>query len=164
MHTLVYIDKNQYKAGIEKIVSDTSNNYKKVCYISFSDPHNIVVEMLENINVNTSKFIVIDASTNVKTVQAISKTIFLINLDSLFEVYTFLTNLIKKEGVNAIILDSISILIFKHGKLHLKEMLSKLLLGVGASGCDTFNMAYKQHMNHEIIRHLSPFIGRSLVL
>lgn len=164
MHTLVFVDRKGYRSGIEKIVGDASNNYSKVCYISFNDPYHIVIEMLKTVKVDTGKFIVIDASSNVKETKVISKTTYVTNIDSLFNVYLFLGNLIKKESINAILLDSISILIYKHNPELLKKMLSNLLLEVGAVGCDSFVLALKEHTNHELLRHLNPFISRNLIL
>jgi hypothetical protein len=164
MHSLVLINREEYRSGVEKIAVDASNNYGRVCYISFNDPHHIVIEMLKNIEADENKFIVIDASKNVKEIQAINKTTYVLNTTDLFDVYLFLRDLIKKEGINAILLDSISALIYRHNQLPLKEMLSNLLLDIGTLGCDSFALALKEHTNHEVLRHLNPLISRNMVL
>ena len=91
--------------------------------------------MLKNVKADANKFIVIDASTDVKEIKSINRTTYVVNTSDLFNVYLFLRNLINKEEINAILLDSISALIYKHDQPPLKEMMSNLLLEVGSFGC-----------------------------
>ena len=81
------MDEEGYRESAEKIIVDTSNIYGKICYISFNNPHHIVVEMLKNVKVDSNKFIVIDASTDAKEVKAINKTTYIVNTSDLFDVY-----------------------------------------------------------------------------
>lgn len=105
----------------------------------------------------------IDASGQVKK-QEISNITYIVNTPDLFNIYLLIRNLIKGEEINAVLIDSISALIYKHDQLPLKEMLTNLLLEIGAFRCDSLVLAFKEHEDHEVLRHLSPFIGRSTFL
>ncbi len=160
MHSLIFFDKDKYKQSVEKIISSNLDNYNKLCYISFNDPHHIIIKMLKNINADTEKFIVVDASRNVDNLKAINNVAYIMNVNQLFDVYLFLRNLIKKEKIEAIFIDSISALIYKHNQLPLKEMLTTLLLEIGSFNCDSLFLAFKEHTNHEVLNHINGFIGR----
>ena len=164
MHSLLLMSKFGYKDNMENIVIATSNKYERTCYISFNDPYHIVVKMLENIKVDQEKFIIVDASGNVEVYQTVDKTTHVVPIKDLFKVYLFLRNLIKDEGIQLIILDSISALIYKYSELPLKQMLTDLLLEVGTFRCDSSLIVFNEHAKHEIVSHLEPFIGKSIVL
>src|SRR3989344_2345987 len=148
MHTLIVTTQSTYRSTMEKLVVDTANKYEKAGYISFSDPYHIVVNMLQNANVGKEKFIIIDASGDVKNSQIISKTAYVVPLKDLFKVYLFLRNLIKDESVEMLLLDSLSALIYRHGELPLKRMLTDLLLEVGTFRCNTSIVVFNEHANH----------------
>jgi len=164
MHTLVIANEFEYRNIVERIVSETSNNYQKSCYISIKEPYQIIIRMLSGIDkVDLNKFIVVDASKDAEKIQKIDERTFIINVPTLFNVYLFLRNLIQKENVNAILLDSVSALILKHPKLPLKDMLTNLLLEVGTFKCDSVIFANKEHSEHEVVKHLEPFIAKTHV-
>ena len=66
MHTLVIMSQPSYKENMENLVIVAAEKYDKACYISFSDPYHLIVEMLENVKVEQEKFIVIDISGHEK--------------------------------------------------------------------------------------------------
>ena len=165
MHTLVIANEVEYSNIVKRIVTETSNNYQKSCYISIKEPHQIIIRMLGGIDkVDINKFIVVDASKDVEEIQVVDERTFIINIPTLFNVYLFLRDLIQKENVNAILLDSVSALINKHPKLPLKDMLTNLLLEVGTFKCDSVVFANTSHKEHEVIKHLEPFIAKTMVL
>ena len=155
------MNKSEYRANMEKLVVDSANKYKKACYISFSDPYHIVIELLQNANIGEEKFIVIEASGEVKESKAISKTTYIVPVKDLFKVYLFLRNLIQDEGIEILLLDSISALIYRYSELPLKQMLTDLLLDVGTFRCNSSIVVFNEHANHEVITHLNPLIGKS---
>ena len=156
--------KSGYRTNMEKLVIDAANKYDKACYISFSDPYHIVVEMLENAKVGQEKFIIIDASTDAKESQTISRTTYIVPVKDLFKVYLFLRNLIKEEGIQMMLLDSISALIYKYSELPLEQMLTDLLLEIGAFRCNSSIVVFDEHANHNVVTHLNPFIAKSVYL
>ena len=158
------MSKSEYRDNMEKIVIDAADKYERACYISFNDPYHIVVKMLENVRVDQEKFIIIDASGNMEEHQDIGKITHVMPVKDLFKVYLFLRNLIKDEGIQLILLDSISALIYKYRELPLKQMLTDLLLEVGTFRCDSSLVVFNEHANHEVVSHLGPFIGKSIVL
>ena len=164
MHTLVIVDRSQYRDHMKKLVVDTAKKYKKACYMSFNDPYHIVIEMLDNVNIDKDKFIIIDASGNVKELQFISNTTYVLPVKDLFDVYLFLRNLIKEESIDMLLLDSVSALIYKYNELPLKEMLTNLLLEVGTFRCNSSIVVYKEDANHEVVSHLGPLIGNRFYL
>jgi hypothetical protein len=165
MHTLVIANEVEYINIVKRITTETSKNYQKSCYISIKDPHHIIIRMLNDIDeVDMNKFIVVDASKDVEEIQAIDKRTFVVNIPTLFNVYLFLRDLIQKENINAILLDSVSALIDKHPKLPLKDMLTNLLLEVGTFKCDSVVFANNSHKEHEVIKHIEPFIAKTMVL
>ena len=164
MHTLVVMSKNSYRENMENLVLASSRKYEKACYISFSDPYHIVVKMLENVKVEQEKFIVVDVSGSAKERQTVNKTTYVLPTSDLFNLYLFMRNVIIEEGVKMLLLDSISALIYKHNDLNLKGMLTNLLLEVGTHKCDSSIVVFDEHQQHEVIDHLSPFIGRNVML
>jgi hypothetical protein len=165
MHTLVIANPIGYKGIVEKIVTQTSDKYDKACYISIKDSHQIIIKMIDDMrHVDSTKFIVIDASKDVGEVKAIDEKTFLISIPTLFNVYLFLKDLIQTENVNALILDSVSHLINRHPTLPLKDMLTNLLLEVGSLRCDSVIFANAEHKDHEVVRNLDPFIAKTIVL
>ena len=164
MHTLVVMGRDNYRDNMQKIVADAAEKYEKACYVSFSDPYHVVVEMMQNANVSEEKFIIIDASGNVKEIMPIGKTKYVVPLKDLFNVYLFLRNLIKDEEIGMLLLDSVSALIYNYNELPLKEMLTDLLLEVGAFRCNSSIVVLDVHMNHEVIEHINPLIGERLIL
>ena len=163
MHTIVIVERENYRNSMENIASRTAQKYEKTCYISFSDPYHIVIEMLQNANVD-EKFIVVDATGNVKEITNPHKTAYVLPIEHLFDVYLFLKNLIIDENIKVLLVDSLSALIYKHNQLPLKQMLTNLLLEVGTLRCDSRLVVLKEHLNHEVITHLNPLIGNSIVM
>lgn len=164
MHTLVVMERDEYRDNMGKLLTNTANEYERACYISFNDPYHVVIEMIQNANVNEDKFIIIDASGSIKNARNVDKRTYVLPVQDLFNVYLFLRGLIKDEKIKAIILDSVSALIYKYNELPLKEMLTELLLEIGTFKCDTSVVVFNEHHKHEVVTHLSPLIGRSLVL
>ncbi|MBS3131117.1 hypothetical protein J4212_01675 [Candidatus Woesearchaeota archaeon] len=164
MNSIFFVDEERYRQGVEKIVSDAHEQYEKICYISFNDPHHIVVKMLTQVLPDSEKFIVVDASKTRKDVHEVEKGTFLVDTANIFNVYVFLKDLIMKEEVDALFLDSASALIVKHNHLPLKEMMETMLLDVGAHGCDTMTLAFKEHSGHEVLQHISTLMGRSMFI
>ena len=164
MHTLISISKSEHRENMEKIVVDAADKYNKACYISFNDPYSIVVQMLDNMNVGQDKFIIIDVSGDVKEYRAVNKTTHIVPIKSLFNVYLFMRDLIKDEGIDLLLIDSLSVLIYRYNDLPLKQMLTDLLLEVGAFRCDSSIVVFNEHLNHEVIEHLDPLIGKRLIL
>lgn len=158
------MNKSRYRSNMEQLVADSANTYDKACYISFNDPYHLIVETLENANVEQEKFIIIDASGNVKEYQAVNKTTHVLPIKDLFKVYLFLRNLIKDEGIEMLLFDSLSALIHKHSELPLKQMLTDLLLEVGAFRCNSTIIVLDEHANHDVVTHLAPFIGKNVVM
>ena len=163
MHTLFVIKQEEYRENIEKIVSHAAGKYEKVCYISFNDPYHVVIEMLRNFK-GHEKFIVIDASGDFKEKQELDRTTYVLPITHLFDVYLFLRNLIKQEGIELLLLDSLSALIYKHNQLPLKEMMTNLLLEVGTLRCGSSIVVFKGDIGHEVVTHLNPFFGQSFIL
>ena len=148
-----------YREGVEYTIEKASKSYNKICYISLNAGHQLVVKMLNRV-ADSDKFVIIDATKESKGMEVIGNSTYLMNTEDLFNVYLYLRNLIVDHKIDAIYLDSISALIYKHSKLPLKEMLSSLLLEVGALGCHTMNLVFKEHADHEVLEHLTPFISK----
>ena len=163
MHTLVLMGKEDYREHMSWLVSDTSKNHSKSCYISFNDPYHIIIQLLDEANAHHN-FIVVDATTTIREVQSIDSKTYVLPIDSLFDVYLFLKNLIVDESISMLLVDSVSTLIEKHNQLPLKDMLTNLLLEVGALRCSTSLVAFKEHAGHEVIQHLNPLIARNMIL
>ena len=163
MHNLIIMNPLEYRENVEILVINAAYHYQKACYISLNDPYHIVINMLQNANIK-DKFIVIDASSGVKEELAIDKTTYVLPVESLFNVYIFLRELIQREGIKILLLDSLSALIIKHPKLPLKDMLTNLLLEVGRFRCDSSLFVFTEHSQHEIVKHLEPFIAKNIIL
>ena len=161
MHTLVFMNKESYKEDIPFLEAELSKKHDKSCYISFNDPYHIVIDILQDVNVH-HKYFVIDATSSNNEVRAINENTYVVSLDSLFDVYVFLSNVIKEEKVSMLFFDSLSALIEKHSSLPLKEMITNLLLQVGSMRCATNIVVFNHHMNHEVIEHLNPMISGNL--
>jgi hypothetical protein len=164
MHSLIFVNRDDYRLGVESTMIAISGKYRKLCYISFNDSHNIIIRMLDRVKVSKDKVVVVDASKNVKGMQTLNDWTYIINTQDLFNVYLYLRNLILDHNIDAIFLDSLSALIVKHNQLPLKEMLENLLLEVGGFKCDTYSLALNEHERHEVLEHLNPLIGQRLVL
>ncbi len=162
MHTLIVMNRANYRENMEDLVSVSARRYAKACYISVNDPYHIVVQTMERANVSADKFIIVDASENVKENQMIGKTTYTIPVTDLFGVYLFLRNLITNEKVEHLLLDSISALIEKHPRLPLKDMLSNLLLEIGALRCSSSIVVFDDHKGHEVTTNLEPFIASTI--
>ena len=164
MHTLVIMSQSSYRENMENLVYLSAKKYEKACYISFNDPYHIVVNMLENVNVEKDKFIVVDISGVAKERQTVNKTTYVLPSSDLFNLYLFMRGLINEEGIKVLLIDSISSLIYKYNELNLKGMLTNLLLEAGTQRCDSSIVVFDEHKQHEVVNHLSPFIGKSVVL
>jgi hypothetical protein len=161
MHTLIFMGKESYKDNITFLAAQLAEKHSKACYISFNDPYHIVIDILQDANVH-HKYIVVDASSGTKDVHAVNSNTYVVSVDSLFDVYVFLSNVIKQESVSMLLVDSLSSLIDKHSTLPLKEMMTNLLLQVGAMKCSTNIIAFNHHLNHEVVSHLNPLIAGNL--
>jgi hypothetical protein len=164
MHTLILMNDLDYSPSMEKLIVEVANGYEKSCYISFKDSCTIVVGMLQQANVDKNKFIVVESNDNIKNSESVSHSAYTIPINDLFNVYLFLKGLIENENVKSILLDSVSVLIKDYNQLPLKEMLTTLLLDVGAQKCDTHLVVFNSHSDHEVVRHLSPFFAKSKVM
>src|SRR3989344_2043241 len=116
MHTLVFMNKDSYKDNISFLAAQLSENHDKSCYISFNDPYHIVIDILQGANVH-EKYIIVDATSGAKEVRTINENTYVVSLDSLFDVYVFLSNVIKQENISMLLFDSLSALIDKHSTL-----------------------------------------------
>lgn len=164
MHTLVIMDKSLYRDSREKLLVEAADKYRKTCYISFDDPYHVVVDIMEGANLGHEKFIIIDASGNTKKSAAISSSTYVLPAADLFEVHLLLKNIIKKESIEMLFLDSLSALIYKYGGMPLKETLMSLLMEVGTLQCSSSLVVFKEHQNHEVVSHLSPLISSRLFI
>ena len=167
MHTLVVTNKVNYKDHMELLVDEVSNNYEKACYISFTDPYHIVIEMLENANIHENKFVVVDATSPVEKLlqlEAKKRTTYVFPVNSLFNMYMFLRGVIIENEVKMMLIDSVSALIEKHNEINLKGMLTNLLLEIGTRKCDSSIVVFNEHIEHEVVKHLEPFIAKNRVL
>lgn len=164
MHSLVFLDKEDYRKGVEKVVTDTSGRYKKTCYITFNDSQNIVIKMLEETNIDTGRFVVVDASNKTKDTEDLRNKSYVVDTADLFNVYMFMRNLIVDEKIDAVIIDSVSALIIKHKNMPLKKMITNLLLEIGSFKCDSMVLAFKNHYEHEVLQHIEPLISKNVMM
>ena len=160
MHTLIVTNKVNYRYHVQMLVNEAAGNYEKACYVSFTNPFEVIVEMIDNANVEQNKFIVIEANGEVVNTTAVTNRIYIMPIRDLFEVYMMVRNLIKNEGVEHVLIDSLSTLISKYGNLPLKETITNLLLEIGTFRCGTSIILFNEHQEHEVVDHLKPLIGR----
>ena len=160
MHTILLTDKELHSDAREKFIVESVSSYNRTCYVSIDDPYHIVVEILKKANVETEKFIIIDASGNIKEPESISRETYVLPAADLFEIHLILKNLIKDEKIELLFLDSLSALIDNYEGLPLKETLTNILLEIGSLRCSSILVVFNYHANHEVVSHLSPMIGR----
>ena len=164
MHTIIIMKPDGYRENVESIVVNVAKKFERACYISFSDPYHAVIQLIDSVNVRREKFIVIEANGEIKEMQTVNKYAYVVPIQDLFRVYMLLRGLIKAEHVEHIVLDNLSSLILKHYELPLKEMLTNLLLEVGAFGCQSTLLVFQMHEGHEVLNHLKPLIGQKMYL
>ena len=164
MHTCLVMNKYNYKTNIRRLAIDTSIANEKSCYISLKDPYHIVVEMLENADIEDQKFVVIEANGEAREIENINSRTYVLPIESLFNVYVFLRDLIKTEGIKHVIFDSLSALIENHPDFQLKDMMTNLMLEVGALKCSTSIIVLDNHSGHEVVSHLSPLFAKNIYM
>ena len=164
MHTIVLMNRADYRKNVQKLVSELAGKYDKACYISFTNPYEIIVELLQSADVEDGKFIVIESNDGIEESQTVSSTAYLVPIRDLFEVYLLVRNLIKNDGVKHILIDSLSALISEYKGLPVKENITNLLLEVGTFRCNSSLIVFNEHQEHEVVQHLRPLIGENVRL
>ena len=163
MHTLHTVNRAFYSNVVNSLVSDASDKYQRICYISFNDPFNVVVNFLEKSrNADESKFIVVDASTQQNQNEAINEGTYTIPTQDIFRTYMLLRELIMDHGVDLLLMDSISALIKKFHNFPLQRMITDLYLEVGGYRCDTQSIIFDEHTDHDITHALRPFVSKNV--
>ena len=160
MHTLVFMDRANYKEGVGRLTKEAAQKYDSACYISFMDPYHIIFELLQTTGTD-EKFIVVDASTDSKQSKIINEKTYVLPITSIFDFYLFLGKLISEKKIGVLLLDSVSSLIERHSYLPLKQMLTNMLLQAGSMRCSSLIVAFREHEEHEVVKHLDPFIARN---
>ncbi len=165
MHTLFYVNKALYTETIRGLIKDAAHEYDKTCYISFNDPFNIVVRFFETIHgLDLDKFIIVDSSGKEVSKKSINMQTYVVPIHDVFRTYLFLRDIIREQNVQHIFIDSLSALIHRFSDMPLKRMISDLLLEVGQYKCDTSMVVFHEHLDHDIVQGLSPFIGKNVRL
>ncbi|HLG24037.1 MAG TPA: hypothetical protein VI564_03870 [Candidatus Nanoarchaeia archaeon] len=164
MHTCIIMNKSGYRTNIRKLAVDTAQANEKSCYISLKDPYNIVIEMLERAEIEEEKFVVVEANDEASEIENINSRTYVLPIEGLFNVYLFFRDLIKTEGINHVIFDSLSVLIDNHSNLPVKSMMTNLMLEIGALKCSTSIVVLDNHANHDVVGHLSPLFAKNIYM
>jgi|GEM_PF-6274745 len=164
MNTLLIMSAKDPVPYMMAMVRSATRQYKKACYISFNDTYNVILDMLGKTVPGVNMFVVIDSSPNTKEKQTINKMTYVIPITELFNVYLFLRQLIIEEGIQYLLIDSLSALIKNHADLPLKEMMTTLLLEVGKLGCDSTIAVSQEDEFHDVVKHLAPLIKKQIYL
>ena len=163
MNTFVLTSGNDQWYHLRPLLQDAATKYARSAYISFDDPFQLVIGLLEFSAIGKEKFVVIDSTQRTGDVRTMNETTYVIPVHDLFNVYMHLRSIIEREGIQFLLLDSLSTLIEKHQELPIKEMCTDLLLEVGRMGCDTSIVVFHRHAEHEVVNHLQSLISRQTV-
>jgi hypothetical protein len=164
MNTLLIMSNKDSMPYMMAMVRSAMRQYEKSCYISFNETYNVILDMLGRTVPGVNMFVVIDASPKSKKKQTISQQVYVIPITELFNVYLFLRQLIIDEGIQYLLIDSLSALIRYHPDLPLKEMMINLILEIGKLGCDSTIAVEQKDEFHEVVKQLMPLIKKQIYL
>ncbi len=164
MNTLYFINEAEYRQGIQKILANSFASYGKVCYVSLRDPHHVILEMIKQVTDDEQRFILVDATNNIIELPPPGKSTYVLPTNSLFEMYRFIIDVVIKENISALLLDSVSALINSYEPIELKKVLADTLLEAGKYGCDVVLVAQHTHASHSVITHLDPLVAGNFLM
>lgn len=112
---VIIIPDKTYSKDIIDITIQQAKDYRSLCYVSLNKPHDSLIKTLRDNNVDTSKFLFIDAITKpFKSVKKLDNCIFVSSIHAIGELSIAIEKSLEKGKFDTLIFDSLSTMLIYH--------------------------------------------------
>lgn len=157
-----------YNRRILDTIVKISKKPKKLVYITFNKTANVVIQMLKSKNIETKKFFFIDSVTlnssskkSKKELPNVSSIGPLESIDSTTFLLDKIKNLVLKEGVDTIILDSVSSMFIYLDEDYILAWLEDLISFSDENNVNLFLFVLEDDANKKTIKQLEMRLNKS---
>ena len=126
----------EYEEMLVRVACNMSENYNKILYISINKPYEKLVSKFKQNNININKFYFIDCITRTaKDVRTTENCYFVSSPRALDEIQRVIINVLKKEKIEAVLIDSPSSLLMYYEHMDVLKFIHLLMAKLIVSEC-----------------------------
>jgi KaiC/GvpD/RAD55 family RecA-like ATPase len=147
-----------YAEGVEEIVAFASRRWKKICLVSLTRPYSVLLEAFKHRHLDTSRILIVDAvSWAAEPAQRVKGVVFVSGPGAITELGLRIGDLLKTEGPDFLLFDSISVLTIYVEELEVLKFVHMLVSRTRSKQCCTVFTALQGDANSQVVKNLCMF-------
>lgn len=156
---LVSLKSKDYREGMENLMEFSLKKFRKTCYVTLNDPFETIVGKLDGKEITKMFFIDCVAST-VKTPEHEKNVIFVSSPRALTEISIAMKKVIEMDGVESVILDSISAMLVYEQSLNVIKFVHNQVLTCREANLVSFFVILREDVSEELMKDLTMFVDK----
>ena len=151
------IPNNQYQIKLLRIAQSAAEIFSRVLYLSLNKPAESIVEILKENNIDTEKFLFVDAVQKDGKPIEYHNFIFIDSPQNFEKFSGELMDILKKEKFGCLIFDSLSTLLIYHDDLAVVKFTHDLIVNIKLSNASGEFTCLLEDINSTLVKDISMF-------
>ena len=154
---LVFLVPNtKYSECLEKIVSNISKKFERICYVSLNKPYTTICRELENKKIDTEKFFFIDAVSQ-KIESDKEHVLYVSSPRALTELSITINKVLEIGSVQVVVFDSLSTLLVYEGSMTVIKFVHSIISTIRNMKAKAVFTCLKEDISNDLIKDLNMF-------